>query len=115
MTSKRYCFALDLKEDEKGIAAYEKYHQPNVIWPEIVEGIKQCNILDMDIFRAGNRLFMILETNDVFDLEKDFARMLTLPRQQEWAELMNRYQQRLPFAEPKEHWVLMKHIFDLNA
>ena len=113
--NKRFCLALDLKDDEHLIAQYERYHQRDVIWPEIVEGIKQCNVLEMDIYRIGNRLMMILETNQDFDLAKDFARMGTLPRQKEWAELMLTFQQRLPFAKEDEHWVLMKQIFNLNS
>ena len=33
----RYCFALDLKNDETLIAEYEEYHQR--VWPEILESI----------------------------------------------------------------------------
>ena len=115
MATKRFCLALDLKDDAQLIAEYEYYHKSDVIWPEIVAGIKECNILEMDIYRVGNRLLMVLETNDEFDLAKDFARMGTLPKQKEWAELMLKFQQRLPFAKEDEHWVLMKLIFNLNA
>ena len=115
MATKRLLFALDLKDDAQLIAEYEHYHKSDVIWPEIVAGIKECNILEMDIYRVGNRLLMVLETNDEFDLTKDFERMWTLPRQKEWAELMLKFQQRLPFAKDDEHWVFMKQIFNLNA
>jgi len=115
VTTKRLFFALDLKDDERLIAEYEHYHKSDVIWPEIVEGIKQCNILEMDIYRVGNRLLMVLETTENFDLAIDFALMGTLPKQKEWSELMLKFQQRLPFAKEDEHWVLMKQIFNLNA
>lgn len=106
--------ALDLKDDPKIIEEYEYHHRPEVIWPEIKAGIRDCNILEMDIFRAGNRLFMIMVTNESFDLERDFERMAKLHRQAEWASLMSRFQQRLPFAAENEHWVLMKQIFQLD-
>lgn len=115
MATKRLLFALDLKDDAQLIAEYEHNHKSDVIWPEIVAGIKECNILEMDIYRVSNRLLMLLETNDEFDLTRDFARMGTLPKQKEWAELMLKFQQRLPFAKEDEHWVLMKQIFNLNA
>jgi L-rhamnose mutarotase len=114
MPSKQYCLALDLKEDETLIAQYEHYHRPENIWPEIEEGIKACNILDMQIYRVGNRLFMILETNESFEMKRDFAKMASLPRQKEWAELMLAFQQRLPFAQPDELWMEMKPIFRLK-
>jgi L-rhamnose mutarotase len=114
MKTRRYCMALDLKDDPQSIAEYENYHRPEVIWPEIKTGIKACNILKMDIFRAGNRLFMIMETTDDFDLKRDFERMVRLPRQAEWAALMGSFQQALPFAGPDENWVLMDQIFGLE-
>jgi len=115
MVTKRCCLALDLKDDQELIEKYEYYHQSNIIWPEIIEGIRECNILEMDIYRVGNRLFMILETNEKFDLVQDFERMFSLPLQKEWAELMQVFQQKLPFANEGENWMLMKQIFSLNA
>lgn len=114
MLHKKYCFILDLKDDENSIAMYENYHRPGVIWPEIIDGIKQCGIVEMDIYRVGDRLVMILKTISDFDLERDFAKMATLPRQKEWAALMHSLQKKIPFAKPDEHWVLMTQIFKLN-
>ncbi|SDE26874.1 L-rhamnose mutarotase [Niabella drilacis] len=110
---KRFCLTLDLKDDPGLIARYEQYHQADGVWPEIIEGIRSCGIAAMDIYRAGNRLMMILEAADDFDLQSGFARMATLPRQREWAALMDTFQQKLPFARPHEHWVEMKQIFKL--
>ena len=114
MNANRYCLALDLKDDETLIAQYEHYHRSEHIWQEIVEGIKACNILDMEIYRVGNRLFMILETTEAFDMERDFAKMASLPRQKEWAELMRKFQQPLPFAQKDELWMTMTRIFQLH-
>lgn len=63
---KRYCLALDLKDDQALIAEYEKYHQ--AVWPEILKSIKDSGIVSMEIHRAGNRLFMIMETDPSFSL-----------------------------------------------
>ncbi|WP_026770449.1 L-rhamnose mutarotase [Asinibacterium sp. OR53] len=111
---KRYCLALDLKDDPSLIEEYEYYHKKEVIWPEIVEGIKACGIQTMDIYRVGNRLMMILETTDDFELQSGFTKMSSLPLQREWAALMSAFQQRLPFARPGEHWMEAKQIFTLN-
>jgi L-rhamnose mutarotase len=112
---KTYCLALDLKNNESLINEYEHYHKPGNVWPEIIEGVKACGVQSMKIFRLGNRLVMILQTVPEFDLDRDFARMSTLPRQQEWAALMLRFQEKIPFARPDEHWGLMSQVFDLNA
>jgi L-rhamnose mutarotase len=108
-----YCLTLDLKNDPELIALYEAYHRPDGIWPEIIAGIKSVGILKMDIYRASNRLVMILEADNDFDIQRDFARMNSLPRQQEWAALMAQFQQQLSFAKEGEHWVMMNKIFYL--
>jgi len=63
----RYCFALDLKNDEQLISEYEKYHR--AVWPEIVDSIKDSGIINMEIYRAFNRLFMIMETSEDFSFD----------------------------------------------
>ncbi|WP_300600069.1 L-rhamnose mutarotase [Niabella sp.] len=110
---KRFCLTLDLKNDPELIRQYEAYHRADQVWPEIIGGIRSCGIYTMDIYRAGNRLVMILETTDGFELQAGFEAMAALPRQQEWARLMDTFQQRLAFAKPDEHWVEMKQIFKL--
>ena len=109
---KRYCFALDLKEDEKLIAEYEKYHES--VWPEIKASITSAGIDQLEIYRLGNRLFMIMETNPDFSFEKKNQMDVANEKVQEWEELMWKYQQALPGAAKGEKWMLMKEIFKLN-
>ena len=70
---KRYCLALDLKDDPALIAEYEKHHQH--VWPEIIKSIKDSGIEVLDIYRTGNRLFMIMEVNEDFSFEKKATMM----------------------------------------
>jgi L-rhamnose mutarotase len=108
----RYCLALDLVDDPALIAEYEAYHQR--IWPEIDASIRGAGVIDMTIYRAGNRLFMIMETDDeTFSFEKKAAADATNPKVQEWEALMWKYQQALPIAKPGEKWLLMDKIFQL--
>lgn len=111
---RRICLTLDLKDDPALIATYESYHTSGRIWPEIISGIKACGILTMEIYRVETRLVMLLETSDSFELAAGFKKMSQMPRQREWAVLMDQFQQRLPFAKPGEHWVEMNRIFTLN-
>jgi len=108
---RRYCLALDLKNDASLIAEYEEHHRN--VWPEIIASIKDSGIEQMEIFRAGNRLFMIMEANDSFNFEKKAKADATNNKVQEWEKLMWKYQQALPAAKPGEKWVLMEKIFDI--
>ncbi|NBB19580.1 L-rhamnose mutarotase [Runella sp. CRIBMP] len=108
----RYCLALDLKDDPTLIAEYEKYHEK--IRPEIAESITSAGITQMEIYRIGNRLFMIMETTDDFSFEEKAAADAANPKVQEWENLMWHYQQALPMAKEGEKWMMMKNIFKLT-
>lgn len=108
---KRYCLALDLKEDNKLIVEYEDYHKN--VWPEIIKSIKDSGIAVLDIYRTGNRMFMIIEADDDFSFEKKSAMDTVNPKVQEWEKLMWKFQQALPWARTGEKWILMDKIFSL--
>lgn len=108
---KRYCLALDLKDDPLLIAEYEAHHEN--VWPEIVKSIKDSGIINMEIYRAGNRLFMIMETQDDFSFQRKAQLDESNVTVQEWERLMWKYQQALPVAEMGEKWMLMEKIFKL--
>ena len=109
---KRYCLALDLKDDPKLIADYETYHQS--VWPEIIDSIKEAGITSLEIYRVSNRLFMIMEVNEHFSFERKAQMDQSNSIVQHWEELMWEYQQALPIAKPGEKWMLMKQIFSIK-
>jgi L-rhamnose mutarotase len=106
---KRYCLALDLKDDPALIAGYEEYHRH--VWPEILESIRDSGIESMEIYRTGNRLFMIIEAGNEFTFEKKSLADQANPKVQQWEQLMWKYQQALPGSQPGEKWRLMEKIF----
>jgi len=108
---KRFALALDLIDDEQLIIAYEKHHEK--IWPEITASIKSAGVLDMEIYRLSNRLFMIMETEDDFSFEAKAKADEANQKVQEWEALMWKYQQALPTAKSGEKWLLMNKIFAL--
>lgn len=108
---KRYCLALDLKDDPELIAQYEAHHRE--VWPAIIQSIRNAGIGVLDIYRTGNRLFMILEADGDFSFEKKAAADANNPTVQEWETLMWQFQQALPWAKPGEKWVLLNKIFQL--
>jgi L-rhamnose mutarotase len=109
---KRFCLALDLKEDTKLISEYEDYHKN--VWPEIIKSIKESGIEILDIYRTGNRMFMIIEAKEDFSFEKKFSMDSKNPKVQEWEHLMWKFQQALPWAKTGEKWILMDKIFSLG-
>ncbi len=110
---KRFCLALDLKDDAALIHEYEKYH--GKVWLEILKSIKDAGIQQMEIYRIDNRLFMIMETNDDFTFEQKAKMDEANEQVQEWEQLMWKYQQAIPGSKPGEKWRLMERIFALNT
>ncbi|ANI88184.1 L-fucose mutarotase [Arachidicoccus ginsenosidimutans] len=110
--NRKYVLALDLKDDEQLIKEYEAYHKN--IWKEIRESIVNSGIEQMEIFRTGNRLMMIMEVNNDFSFEKKSQADAANEKVQEWEKLMWKFQQPLPFAKNGEKWMLMEKIFCLN-
>ncbi len=110
---KKYCLAIDLKDDPELIAEYENRHKAENAWPEIMKSITDSGINNMEIHRTGNRLFMIMETDDSFSFEHKAAMDGSNQKVQEWEQLMWKFQQPLPWAKEGEKWVLMNKIFKL--
>jgi L-rhamnose mutarotase len=110
---KKYCLALDLVDDAKLIAEYEHMHKRENAWPAITESITSSGIISMDIYRTGNRLFMVIETDDSFSFGHKAAMDSANQKVREWEELMWKFQQPLPWARNGEKWILMEKIFEL--
>ena len=79
---KRYCQTLTLVDDEALIEKYVEAHAH--VWPEIIQGQREVGIVQMQIYRNGRQLFMIMDTVDEFDFDRDMRRLAGLPRQAEW-------------------------------
>ena len=108
---KRYCQTLELVDDPEMIAKYVEVHAN--VWPEIKEGQRAVGILDMQIYRKDTHLFMICDTVDDFDWERDMAKLATMPRQAEWEAYVARFQGCRTDARSDEKWQLMEKIFQL--
>ena len=111
--SRRFCFALDLKDDPALIAEYRKYHEK--IWPEVTQSLKDSGIEDLEIYLLGTRMFMIMEVNAHFSFATKAEADRQNPKVQEWENLMWKFQQALPDAKPGEKWLLMEKVFKLES
>ena len=109
---KRYCQTLELANDEELIRKYVEVHSH--VWPEVMAGQREVGSRDMQIERHQNRVFMICDTVDDFDWERDMARLATLPRQAEWEAYVAKYQGCDPTLPSASKWHLMEQIYHLE-
>lgn len=110
----RYALALDLQDDATKIAAYEKAHEK--IWPAVRDHLRQQGVLDMEIYRLGTRLFMLMEVDPQVYSAGGMARASEASEViRQWEALMDTYQAPTPWARPGEKWTPMACIFSLRA
>jgi L-rhamnose mutarotase len=109
--SRRVCFALDLVDDADLIAEYEAAHAPGAIWPEIAKGIYASGYESMEIWRTGDRMFMIAEVSDAWPIPLDPE---TQALDDKWQIKMDQFQKRLAHGKPDEKWTPMTRIFNLE-
>ncbi|ACT60354.1 L-rhamnose mutarotase [Hirschia baltica] len=112
--SQRVCLALDLVDDQELISAYEKWHRVGNVPVEIVKSIADFGVENMEIFRAGNRMFMIMDVADNFSENVKAEADSKNPHVQKWGELMKKFQQPIPAAGPDGTWFPMENIYRLT-
>ena len=110
----RRVLILDLKDDAQLIAAYEAYHRPGGVPDAILRSIRAAGITEMEIFRSGNRLVMLMEAGPDFDTQAKAAADAADPAVVAWEELMDGYQQRLPWAPAGVKWLETDRIYALS-
>ena len=109
----RQALALDLVDDPVLIAEYEKAHEK--IWPGVRDHLRAQGVTQMEIYRLGTRLFMLMEVDEqVFDAQKMAQASAQSPLIQDWEKLMWTYQVPTPWTPAGEKWTLMQRIFDLS-
>lgn len=108
-----YCRTLELRDNPELIKEYRRRHKKGNVWQEIIDGIRQVGILEMEIYILGTRLFMIVETPADLDLDAAMQRLATLPRQAEWEAYMSELQDAAADASSDEKWQMMERMFYL--
>jgi L-rhamnose mutarotase len=110
----RHCLALDLNCDAASIAQYEAWHASGAVPLAVTRSIRAADIREMEIWRAHDRLFMIMEVGPNFSPEAHAQADMTNEEVHAWERLMWTFQKALPDAEPGEKWVSMRQIFSLS-
>lgn len=110
--TKRFCQALDLKNDPELIREYKALHSEEKVWHEVLDNMHSVGILEMDIYLAGNHLFMIVEVPADFDWDEAMGRLAKMPKQEEWENLTSKYQSTSS-GVATDKWKLMERIFHI--
>ncbi|MDH7637257.1 L-rhamnose mutarotase [Sphingomonas oryzagri] len=109
----RHVLLLDLIDDADAIARYEAWHADGALPPAIGRSIRTAGVTAMDIYRAGTRLVMVMDTAEGFDPAAKAAADAADPDVQAWETLMASVQRPIPTAAPGEKWVEAARIFTL--
>lgn len=110
----RHCLALDLKDDPALIDRYEAWHAPGAVPAAVIRSIREADIQDMQIWRLGTRLFMIMETGAAFSPDAKAAADMASEDVQAWERLMWEFQQPLPDAADGGKWAPLRQVFALS-
>lgn len=110
---KRYVQTMLLKDEPALIARYRQAHSREESWREILDGIREVGILEMEVYLVGNTIVMVVETPLDFEWDDAMSRLATLPRQTEWEEFVAQFQQCDETATSDEKWKMMERIFHL--
>jgi L-rhamnose mutarotase len=96
---------LDLKNDPDAIAAYRRWHRPGGPPAVVTQSIRDSGVESMEIWNVGDRLVMTMEVGE------DFGEIREV---RAWEELMDQFQQRLPFAPDGVKWLEAERIYSLD-
>ncbi|MDE6545799.1 MAG: L-rhamnose mutarotase [Candidatus Amulumruptor sp.] len=110
---KRYCQFLEIEDNPKLIELYRMMHSRAEAWPEVLAGIREAGILEMELYIVGNKVVMIVDTPIDFDWDSAMARLASMPRQAEWEAAVAALQGCSPDATSDQKWTMMERMFHL--
>lgn len=108
---KRYGQVIGVKPER--LEEYKRYHA--AVWPEILDMIRQCNIVNYSIYfkevaPCMPLLFAYFEyIGD--DFAADMAKMAADPMTQKWWDVMMPMQAPVPLRADGEWWATMEEVF----
>lgn len=110
----RQVLLIDLADEAEAIARYEAWHAAGAVPEAIVGSIRGARIADMEIYRSGTRLVMVMETDPGFDPVAKAAADAADPAVQAWESRMDSVQRPLPWAAADSKWTVATRIFSLQ-
>ncbi len=110
---KRFCQILKLPKDKNLIREYCELHSK--VWTDVQKRLRDAGVLDMQIYQSGTSLFMIMDTSDDFDWEREMSKLTRMSRKTEWEAYFASLQGIDPNAKLKDKWRPMNQIFKLET
>jgi DNA-binding FadR family transcriptional regulator len=108
---------MDLNDSPNVLEVYELTHRPGNTPAAVLRAQRRHGIMEMEIYRAGDRLIMIMEVTDAYDPAALDAESALSPEITAWHERMAELQ-RAPFADgvgwPEAHLVFRQSEHDLH-
>lgn len=104
----RMAMVIGIKPEH--IAEYKRLHANT--WPEILQGITDCNIRNYSIYlkEPENLLFGYWEYHGT-DFEADAAKMAADAKTQDWWAICMPMQEPLETRKEGEWWAMMEEVF----
>ena len=104
----RMAMVIGIKPEH--IPEYKRLHADT--WPEILQGISDCNIRNYSIYlkEPENLLFGYWEYHGA-DFDADAAKMAADPKTQEWWDICMPMQEPLETRKEGEWWAMMEEVF----
>ena len=111
--TKRYCQTMELRDDAELIRRYCEDHDEPHFRPEVLAGMREVGIMEMEVYIVGTRLVMIVDAPEDFNWDEAMARLATLPGQEDWEAYVAQFQQCDANATSDQKWQMMKRIFHI--
>lgn len=114
LATRQFCLTTDLRSDPELILEYEDFHRPGNVWPEVLASIRQSGILDMQIYRLGLQLIMVITVDDSFSFAGKAAIDGGNKMVMKWESLMTKFQNAAADSETEGKWQEIDNIFNLQ-
>ena len=105
----RQVYFLDLRDDALA-PEYDDWHRPGRVPAAVLDDIRASGVEAMEIYRCGERLVLISETQGASPVSDRVAS----PASRDWEVLMDNFHKPLPQAGEDEKWVEATKVFDLD-
>lgn len=106
--TRRFVRMIDLVDSPRVLAEYESAHAPGHVPAPVLASQRRRGVTELDIYRAGDRLVMVMEVGDDFDPAGLDADAASDPQIAAWHRWMATLQKPLDGAEG---WVDMRPVF----